>query len=648
VHCQRNYYPLGRTVAYAYDGADNLDQLTDARGLSTTREIDGFGEIIEEVSPDRGTRSLWYDLSGNLTKLVDGDSVETDFAYDDANRRTAMTFPSDTAENTAFSYDATSGGNAGVGRLTGVTEASGSTSLAYDAQGRLTADAKVISPSGYTTALTAQYAHDANGRVTQITYPSGDVVNYTRTTDGLITGVTFTPSGGSPQTIASGVTYEPYGPITGLTYGNGLTLSRAYDQDYRLTNLTVAPSSGPAVISLAFGWQADGRLASVADAVGDRTPTAPTATLLQASLSSTANQVTGTTTLAGATARTLTYSPGGLLTQDVHAGGVTYGYGYNAARRLTSVTQGGTTAGSYAYDYAGRRVWRQTTGSGAAQTAYVYDEDGHLLAEHNASTGAVTREYVWIDDMPVALADIAGSTVTIGYIHTGQIDEPLKVTNQVQAVVWNGYVDAFGNGSTFSTPTLAAPLDMRLPGQSFQLETGSLSQNGWRDYDPSLGRYIEADPLGIDAGQNVYAYVDGDPLNDEDPWGLSSLSFNRDDGTITLIDHDGRVIIICRASNNPISPAKDPNSRRPYSRGIYAYKGWSPKPIDPNGPFGSHGVFHFPRPDCPGCEVHAGRANKGGPIGTKTEGCIRTTDSCMQIILNTINGGDPLTTLTVQ
>jgi len=157
-------------------------------------------------------------------------------------------------------------------------------------------------------------------------------------------------------------------------------------------------------------------------------------------------------------------------------------------------------------------------GASPSQTAYIYDEDGHLLAEHNAVTGAVNREYVWIDDMPVALTDISGSTYTWGYIHTGQIDEPLAVTNAAQTLAWNGYVDATGNGSTFTTPT--TKLDMRLPGQSFQLEPGSLSQNRYRDYDPSLGRYIEADPLGIDAGQNVYSYAAGNPLNLRDPRGL--------------------------------------------------------------------------------------------------------------------------------
>ena len=47
-----------------------------------------------------------------------------------------------------------------------------------------------------------------------------------------------TSYGGSPSTVASGVTYEPFGPLKTLTFGNSLTLDRTFDQQYRLTDQT--------------------------------------------------------------------------------------------------------------------------------------------------------------------------------------------------------------------------------------------------------------------------------------------------------------------------------------------------------------------------------------------------------------------------
>jgi RHS repeat-associated protein len=84
-------------------------------------------------------------------------------------------------------------------------------------------------------------------------------------------------------------------------------------------------------------------------------------------------------------------------------------------------------------------------------------------------------------------------------------------------VVWQGETSPFGT-YVYTSGAISDP-DLHLPGQ--WLEAGSgLYQNWYRDYDATIGRYVEADPLGIYAGQSVYAYVANDPVNAIDPLGL--------------------------------------------------------------------------------------------------------------------------------
>lgn len=188
---------------------------------------------------------------------------------------------------------------------------------------------------------------------------------------------------------------------------------------------------------------------------------------------------------------------------------------------MISASRDSVLAEEYGYDAFGRRVWRQTHGTGAVHIHYIFDPDGHLLAEHDAATGDVLREYVWLEDTPLAMFDYSGGSAATFFIHTGQIGEPLAVTNAARAKVWDAAIEPFGQAVMFATASEA--LDLRLPGQLAQAETGGLFQNWMRDYDPTLGRYAQADPLGIDSAEHSYQYVESDPLNQVDPSGLYAM-----------------------------------------------------------------------------------------------------------------------------
>ena len=91
------------------------------------------------------------------------------------------------------------------------------------------------------------------------------------------------------------------------------------------------------------------------------------------------------------------------------------------------------------------------------------------------------------------------------------------MTDSTGAVVWSADYKPFGE-ATITVNTITN--NLRFPGQYFDVESG-LNYNYFRDYNPVVGRYVQADPIGIKRGKNhLYVYVLSNPVNLKDPRGL--------------------------------------------------------------------------------------------------------------------------------
>ena len=514
--------PVHGTTTYGYDALGHVTSVSDPRGLSTGYDYDGFGDVTKQISPDTGTSTDTYDLNGNRLSRTDARGITTQYQYDALNRLTAILYP-DSALDVSFSHDQ---GTDGIGHLTGFSDPSGNTTLSYDAEGDLTQEAETINGHQYTVG----YQYDADHNLTRITYPDGTQVTYSRDAVERITSVQSSSGG----TVISGINYEPFGPVTGLTYGNGLTETRGYDQDYRLTGIT-----DPSALSWTLGYNADDDITGITDNLNSANSqslgydtlnrlTGASSSGLYGTLSygydangnrdtQTLNSVTTTFNVASASNQLSSLSGGLNVTYSYDADGNLTGdgpntYSYNDTGRLASVTTPGGAV-TYRYNALGQRVEKTV---GGVTTVFIYDEAGHLLGEYDQN-GSLIEEHIWLNNQPIGVITPNG----LYYVQTDQLGTPRAITDVNKQLVWEWQSDPFGDGAPTENPSGLGTFvyNLRMPGQYYDAETGH-DYNYFRDYDPSIGRYIESDPIGLNGGINTYVYVLNDPLGFIDPFGL--------------------------------------------------------------------------------------------------------------------------------
>ncbi|MBK7951643.1 MAG: hypothetical protein IPK00_23455 [Deltaproteobacteria bacterium] len=165
------------------------------------------------------------------------------------------------------------------------------------------------------------------------------------------------------------------------------------------------------------------------------------------------------------------------------------------------------------YDSASQRVLEKTP---TLERIYVYGPSGEILSELNAD-GSPVVEYVYLEGEPIAQLHGAGNTGRY-WVHTSHLGTPEMLTTTTREVAWKIRSRPFGETFGVSPSGTSVTQRGRFPGQLFDGAT-NLHYNWHRFYDPSIGRYISADPIGQRGGVNLYEYAHSNPASLTDPTG---------------------------------------------------------------------------------------------------------------------------------